>query len=184
MYFKHITPLSLLTESVRYTLKNLIDIFTLPKYDYGVNVKAKLMKVQTEFEKNYRYDDSVEAAILKVIGNMHDKKYDVLDIEKLDRIFHLKLRIQNEIKDDTLGRADRDDFFIAVYRELYISSLPSYFSKYTLTKMLQGKYIIFITFDENEIEAIHTIVCENQFDATSEIELCELKIDKAIFQKS
>lgn len=184
MYFKHISPLSVFKESMSYTLKNLIDLFTLPSDDFGKNVKEKIRRVEEEYFKNYVYNGDTERAILNCINNMHNREFDVLDLEKLDRTFHLKLRLQSELKGDTLSKADWPTFYITLYREFFIAALPSYFSKYTFIRLIDNKYIIFITFDEKEIEAVHTIGAENQFDFTSNVNVLEIKVDKSIFQKS
>ena len=184
MYFKTITPLVTLNESLNYTMKNLIDTFSIPMTDYGKYIDEKLKRREAEFNSLYRYDSQVESVILDAIKDIESKqKCDVIDIPKLDHIFHLKLRIQLDLRGDSLSRADLQKFYTALYRELYVGSLPSYYSKYTVIKFIDGKYIIFITFDENGVEAVHTVVSENQFDISAAVELAELKINKNIFKK-
>ena len=181
MYFKTNSPL---TESFSFTIKNLNDIFTIPNDNMVKHTEEKLKRVEKEFNTYYKYDEESEDAILEAIGKIiKEGKYDPLDIPKLDRIHHLKRYIQISIDDKPLSKADFVKFYTVLYRDLYGPSLPSYMTKYMLLKFIRNRYIVFITFDEDKIEAVHLPISENQYDIMSEIYLVPLKVNFKIFKK-
>lgn len=181
MYFQTNSPL---TESFSFTIKNLTDIFTIPDDNVVKRTEEKLKRVEKEFNTYYKYDEETEDAILEAIGKIiKNGKYDPLDLPKLDRIHHLKRYLQISISGDPLSKADFIKFYTVLYRELYGPSLPSYITKYMLLKFIRNRYIVFITFDEDKIEAIHTPISENQYDIMSGIYLVPLKVNFKIFKK-
>ena len=181
MYFKTNSPL---TESFSFTIKNLNDIFTIPNDNMVKHTEEKLKRVEKEFNAYYKYDEESEDAILEAIGKIiKEGKYDPLDLPKLDRIHHLKRYMQLSATDDPLSKADFVKFYTVLYRELYGPALPSYMTKYMLLKFIRNRYIVFITFDEDKIEAVHTPISENQYDIMSEIYLVPLKVNCKIFKK-
>lgn len=181
MYFKTTSPL---TESFSFTIKNLNDIFTIPNDNMVKHTEEKLKRVEQEFNTYYKYDDETEDEIFQAIGKiLKQGQYDPLDIPKLNRIHHLKRYIQLEVSDKALSKADFIKFYTVLYRELYGPCLPSYLTKYMLLKFIRGRYIVFITFDEEKIEAVHTPISENQYDIMSEIYLVPLKMNYKVFKK-
>lgn len=179
MYFKTITPF---TESFSFTLKNFQDLFDIPADNIVKHTEEKLKRVETEFNKYYKYDDETESEILKAIGKIiKADQYDPIDIYKFERVFHFKVRLSSEER--SLSKVDTAKFYTILYREVYVPQLPSYISKYTLLKIVGNRFIVFITFDEDEIEAVHTVIAENQDDLMSEILLEPLKINFKVFKK-
>lgn len=175
---------SSLTESLDFTIRNLNDLFTVPANNYVKHTEEKLRRVEEAFNMYYKYDEETEDAILLAIGKLiKQDEFDPIDIPKIDRVHHLKLHIQTSFGDRALANADFIKFYTVLYRELYVPSLPYYMTKYTLLKFIRGRFIVFITFDEDEISAVHIPVSENQYDITSPIYLIELPINKSIFKK-
>lgn len=180
MYFNSFTPFN---ESFSFTIKNLKDVFTIPSDNIVKMTEEKLRRVESEFDKHYRYDKKTEGAILEAIGKIiRENKCDVIDLPKIDRIHHLKLHIQLAYDDKVLSKADFAKFYTVLYREVYGPYLPSYMTKYALLKFIKGRFIVFITFDEDSIEAIHTVVSENEYDLSAPVWLEELKIDDKYFK--
>lgn len=179
MYFRSTTPI---TESFSFTIKNLNDIFTVPADNVVKYTEEKLKRVEKEFNIYYKYDDETEDEILLAIGKIiKENKCDVIDIEKMDRIHHIRLYYQ--LEDKTLSKTDYAKFYTVLFREVFVPSLPHYYSKYTLLKFIKNRFMVFITFDEEKIAAVHTLVSENQIDIMSEIQVKELKLNMKVFQK-
>ena len=111
-------------------------------------------------------------------------EYDPIDLPKIDRMHHFKLRLQVGLKGySTISKLDFIKFYTLLYRELYVPNLPHYMTKYTLIKFIRDRFIIFITFDEQSISDIHIPVSDNQLDITSPVYLMPLNINKSIFKK-
>lgn len=180
MYFSTITPL---TESFEFTLKNLNDLLTLPADNLVKHTEEKLKRIEKEFNKYYKYDDETEGEILKAIGKIiKSNKYDPVDIMRFESLYHLKVRSPSWFNDKSLSNVDTAKFYVILYRDIYVPQLPSYTTKYTLLKIINNRFIIFITFDEKKIEAVHIVTAENQDDITSQVYLTPLKLNFKIFK--
>lgn len=180
MYFTSFTPLY---ESFNFTLKNLNDLFTIPSDSLVKSTEEKLKRVENEFKTYYKYDKETEGAILEAIGKLiKNNKCDPIDIPKIDKIHHLKLHIQLSFDDKLLSKADFNKFYTVLYREVYGVGLPSYLTKYALLKFVKGRFIVFITFDENSIEDVHTVVSENEYDLTAPVWLEKLNVSPKYFK--
>lgn len=182
MYFTSITPLN---ESWEFTIRNFTDLQTIPPDDVVKHTEEKLKRVEAAFNTYYKFDEETEDKLLEEIGKIIKKdECDPIDLPKIDRMHHLKLKMQLSLKEYTISRLDFVRFYTILYRELYVPNLPHYMTKYTLLKFIGGRFIIFITFDEKSISDIHIPVSDNQLDITSPVYLMPLYVNTKIFKKS
>lgn len=182
MYFLTITPLN---ESLEFTIRNFTDLYQISADNEVKHIEEKLKRVEEVFNQYYKFDDETEKKILEEIGKIIRKnECDPIDLPKIDKYHHLRLKIQVSLgKDNPFSRLDFIRFYTVLYRSIYISRLPSYFSKYTLLKFIGGRFIVFITFDEESVSDVHITVSDNQLDIKSQVYLMPLNINTSIFKK-
>ena len=181
MYFKKIT----LQESVKFTIKNLVDMLTIPSHDPVEMAEEKLRRIRDEFFKYYDFSNTTERQLLDKIETMADKSNgpEPLDIEKLERFHHLHLRFKLMGEGTPLSNTDFIRFYTLFFRSFFAFQLPSQMTKYTLPRFIGGKYLIFITFDEKKISNVHLLTADNQLDLRSLIYLTPLTLNYAVFKQ-
>lgn len=182
MYFDTIS----LTESLDFTIKNLIDLFTIPNQDPILRAEEKLRRVKNEFNALYEVSDATKRAIISCIEGFDKKAGDaeVIDMEKVDRFHHLHLRIKLLGDGTPISSTDFVQFYTLFYRSFFNSKMPSNLTKYNLPYFIDGRYLIFIIFDEAGVEKVLTIASQNQLDLRAPIYLVELNVPGKIFTKS
>lgn len=182
MYFNTIS----LTESLEFTIKNLIDILTIPGEDPILRAEEKLRRVKNEFNALYEVSDTAKRDIISRIQDFDKKSGDaeVIDMEKVDRFHHLHLRIKLLGDGTHLSNTDFVQFYTLFYRSFFNSQMPSNMTKYNLPYFIDGKYLIFIIFDEAGVEKVLTIASQNQLDLRAPIYLIELNVPGKIFIKN
>lgn len=182
MYFNTIS----LTESFEFTIKNLIDILTIPGEDPILRAEEKLRRVKNEFNTLYEVNDAAKREIISRIEDFDKKSGDaeVIDMEKVDRFHHLHLRIKLLGDGTPLSSTDFVQFYTLFYRSFFNSKMPSNLTKYNLPYFIDGKYLIFIIFDETAVEKVLTIASQNQLDLRAPIYLIELNVPGKIFVKN
>lgn len=182
MYFDKIS----LTESLDFTIKNLIDLFTIPNENPIFRAEEKLRRVKNEFNALYEINNTAKREILSCIDRFDKKSGDaeVIDMEKVDRFHHLHLRIKLLGDGTPLSNTDFVQFYTLFYRSFFNSKMPSNMTKYNLPYFIDGRYLIFIIFDEYGVEKVLTIASQNQLDLRAPIYLVELNVPGKIFAKS
>ena len=169
-----------LQESVNYTIRNINDFLTIPTNDKGW--WEKYNRVRNEFNTYYKIDDHVKAIMLKKMNQICDsvKFCEPLDITVLDKFYHLHLHMSDTFKVNSLG-----EFYIRFLRSFYDSgmSLKDSITKYTLPIILDGKYVLFILFDENKVYKVSFIAAENSLDLTSKIFVVNIPMNRAHFNR-
>lgn len=182
MYFDTIT----LHESLQFTLKNLVDLFTIPSEDPILRAEEKLRRIRAEFNALYEVSDVTKREIISRIEAFDKKAGDaeVIDMEKVDRFHHLHLRIKLFGDGTPLSNTDFVQFYTLFYRSFFNSKIPSNLTKYNMPYFIDGRYLIFIIFDESGVDRVLTIASQNQLDLRAPIYLVELNIPGRIFIKS
>ena len=180
MYFDRIT----LNESVKFTIKNLIDIFTIPDPDPILYAEKKLERVKHEFYSYYDISSFAERDLLRAIeGYSGGKKgsLEAIDLEKIDRFHHLHLRFKLLGAGTPISNTDFMQFYTYFYRQAFNDQMPSQTSKYTLPYFVNGRYLVFIIFDEKKVEHVLMLASTNQLDLKAPIYLVEVPISTSIF---
>lgn len=182
MYFNTIS----FTESFDFTIKNLIDLFTIPNDDPILKAEEKLRRVKNEFNALYQIDDTAKRKIISYIEDFDKKSGDaeVIDMEKVDRFHHLHLRIKLLGDGTPLSNTDFVQFYTLFYRSFFNSKMPSNLTKYNLPYFIDGRYLVFIIFDETKVDKVLTIASQNQLDLRAPIYLIELNVPSMIFSKN
>ena len=180
MYFKKIT----LNESLEFTINNLIDAFTIPYNEPFSGTEEKLKRVRTEFWKYYDISKEAQTQILQKIEEFVDKGgEEPIDLTKIESFHHIHLRFQIAGSGTPLADAGFIKFYTIFFRSFFQYQLPSMMTKYHLPFFIDGKYLIFIVFDEKSIDQVLVLTSENQLDIRAPIYLSKLPIDKDIFKK-
>jgi len=181
VYFDRIT----LSESVKFTIKNLIDIFTIPDPDPILYAEEKLKRVKHEFYAYYDISPSAERELLRAVEGFGGKKgpLEAIDLEKIDRFHHLHLRFKLVGDGTPISNTDFMQFYTYFYRQAFDGQMPSQTSKYTLPYFVDGRYLTFIVFDEKRVEQVLMLASTNQLDLKAPIFLVEVPISTSIFTK-
>lgn len=172
-----------LTESYKYTMKNLVD-YWFEGSNTSIDAFAKKMdKITDEFYTLYTLDDKGRRELLKAIlaYNEKSKLNEILDFKKCDSFHHLHLFAK--LGDPDFSRLNLIQMYRLYYKLLGLGALDGYFSKYTHTVPIDGRFIVFISFDEKGIGAVESLASENMFDITANMTIAHLKVDKSIFKK-
>jgi len=182
MYFERFTPI---TESVKFTIQNLIDVLTLGDPDPVTAAEKKLQKVRDTFDQYYRFDKETEDYLNKqiTIFAKQSTKVEPLDIEKIDKFHHLHLRFKIALNGQGISREDFQKFYTLFFRASFASQLPSQMTKYTMPIFINNKYLVFLTFDEKSIDNIYLLTSVNMLDLRAPIFLMYLPFNRAKFQK-
>lgn len=182
MYFNRIT----LDESVKFTIKNLIDLFTIPDPDPILYAEEKLKRVKHEFYAYYDISKQAEREFLRTIEGYRGggkESLEAVDLEKIDRFHHLHLRFKLVGEGTPISNTDFMQFYTYFYRQAFDGQMPSPTSTYTLPYFVDGRYLTFIIFDEKKVHSVLMLASANQLDLRAPIYLVELPISTSIFTK-
>ena len=181
--------LTSLKESGEFLLKNFVDALTI----HGTTLEEwekKLKLIEKEFDMRYEITPEVVHAMNRCVKNMlKDSKnqYEPVDVIKLDKFHHLKALFDAENYDASLNDLDLPKFYLILYKMyssiLSYDSIPGWFSKYILPYFLDGKYVVYISFDEKAVHNVVTFASENQFDLWADSGFYPLKFNYKIFKK-
>lgn len=170
MYFRNLA----LDESMKFTLKNAIDILNSDGIDKLSTHDVKIAKTSREFEKYYQITNDVNRKLVECIDRYNEVSDDeVLDLEEIDKFYRLKLRMSS-IDSPIIKSYSKKGIYLLMYRMKLYNSISNKNTKYTMPFLVNDKYVLFITFDENNIKTIQTITCDNTRDATTKVRLSEL----------
>ena len=182
MYFDRFS----LNESVTFTIKNLIDLFTIPNQDPVLKAEEKLRRIKNEFNAYYEVSEADKRELISRIETFNRKSGDleVIDMEKVDRFHHTHLRFKLMGEGTPISNTDFVQFYTLFYRSFFNSQMPSNMTKYNMPYFLDGRYLVFIIFDEKGIDKVLTIASQNQLDFRAPVYLMEIKVPDRLFNKS
>lgn len=181
MYFNRIS----LNESIMFTIKNLIDMLTIPRADPVYAAEQKLKRVKNEFYSYYDLDDAAEKQLLRTINDFakENNAIEPVDIERIDRFHHLHIRFRLVGDGTPISNTDFMQFYTLFYRSVFDDQMPSQMSKYNLPYFVDGRYLIFIIFDENSIEQVLMLASSNQLDLQAPVYLVQLPVPRSTFRR-
>ena len=177
---------NILQESASFALKNLVDCLNNSVYNDVQAARNKINTVIREYESRYKIDEEVKSALVESILDFNKKnqfRVEILDIPKVEKYHHLGLILRLEF-----GKYFKSEKTVASLYNLYYAitfsgEYPSYYTKYTLPLILNDRYLVYITFDENEIETVESLASPNMLDVQAPVFFVPLKVNKSIFKK-
>lgn len=171
-------------ESLHYTWENFKDMMSsMVEPDIIRSYYKKFSKVEREYKKYYRFDKQITTGLRKAIedyNNDINNKNEVINVYELDKILHLRLRMEIEGDHRLFRNTNRYKLYAYLYRMMIAIcdplSTPGYMTQYTLPTVVEDKYVVFITFDENGIDAVQGLARPNTYDITGNIELIDVPL--------
>lgn len=170
--------------SKEYTFKNLKDTLN-GDVNFIKRVENKIKIVKEAFNSTWHMDETLFKrqfyAFLK--DNQNKNEFDVVNFAETDKYHHLKLFI-----DFGYGKYFSEERTLAhVYMVFYHLTMspffPDFYSKYTMPYIIDDQYVTYITFDEEEVLEVDTVISYNMYDITSELILIKVPLKGKIFTK-
>ena len=178
----YINTKNIFNESVKFTLKNLSDLFNGSNASLK-DIEKKMEQVRDEFYSRYKLYEldkrKIEKAILEY--NAKSKLYEIIDFKKCDSFHHLHMFLKMD--DADFAKMDVVRMYSVYHKILGGPALSGYYTKYIYTVPIADKYIVFIAFDENKVHSVEAIASENMFDISANMAIVKLKINTKIFDK-
>lgn len=169
------TKVKVLNDSWEFLKMNLNDILTIPYSNIDIRYyMKKMIKTKKEFNKYYKDNTYFERQLFALVEKYEDNNTKkVLDVIEYDKSLRFKIRIEQDPEYQKLFKKyDQYSIYLILYRYFIDQYIPDRYTKYCYCKISSdNRYIYFITFDENEIGFIHTLVTENVHDVMSDITL-------------
>lgn len=186
-YDIHFNHMHHLTESFDFTLKNFKDFLKNMQYNQIRASEIKIKTVTNEFYLRYDITPETEDKLLEAINEYNadmSKPGEVVDFVKVDQFHHLKLHL-----DLNFGKYFKDGktiqhLYTVYYHIIQGYEFPNYMSMYTMPYIIDNRFCIFITFDEDEIYEVDALASENPFDIAASLYLAKLSLKASIFAKS
>ena len=171
-------------ESLHYTWENFKDMMSsMVEPDIIRGYYKKFSKVEREYKKYYRFDKQITTGLRKAIEDYNNdisNKNEVINVYELDKILHLRLRMEIEGDHRLFRNTNRYKLYAYLYRMMIAIcdplSTPGYMTQYTFPTVVEDKYVVFITFDENGIDAVQGLARPNTYDITGNIELIDVPL--------
>lgn len=171
-------------ESLHYTWENFKDMMSsMVEPDIIRGYYKKFSKVEREYKKYYRFDKQITTGLRKAIEDYNrdiSNKNEVINVYELDKILHLRLRMEIEGEHRLLKNTNRYKLYAYLYKMIISMcdplATPGYMTQYTLPTVVEDKYVVFITFDENGIDAVQGLARPNMYDITGNIELIDVPL--------
>lgn len=174
-----------LNGSLKFTIHNFLSIAG----DYAVNkemtkeIHDKIEHAKQMFEKYYTLrKDVIERMKIKIkeLNNDNKDKFEVLDIQKIDKFHHIKSFVLINFDMNFKGAFPNSDeyiytlYFYAVYEFLF--NTENYWTqKITMPLFIDNRYFVYISFNEVSCTT-YTLATENMLDVESRVWLQDLKI--------
>lgn len=171
-------------ESLKYTWENLKDtLSTMLDPDVIRACYKKYSKIEREYNKYYKLDKQITTGLVKAIEAYNEdpkNTLEIINVYELDKILHLKLRMKLDNVHRLINKTNRYKLYAYLYRMTLAMfdpfSSPGYLTQYTLPTVIEDKYVVFITFDENGIEAVQGIASANMYDISGVIEVVDIPL--------
>lgn len=165
----------ILNDSWKFLKLNLNDILSIPYPSGDIRYYMKKMtKTQKEFNKYYKNNSYFERQLLALVENYNDNNTNkVLDVIEYDKSLRLKIRFDQDPELQRLFKKyDTYNIYVILYRYFIGQYVPDTYTKYCYCKISSdNRYMYFITFDENEIDSIYSLVTENVHDVMTDVNL-------------
>lgn len=179
--------MNILNESISYTIENFIDYLkSVTDYDELYSAYDKMKKAKEEYNKYYKWDKDFEERFLESIekyNSNYNNEFEILNIQKLDKFNHLKLRLETSFNHKLIKQFDRYRIYSFMYKIIMYDSLPNKMTAFTLPEIIDSKYIVFATFDEKEVKRLQAVGTYNSYDFSSPLVLIDFPT-KLIYKKS
>ena len=168
------------TESIKFAILNLRDVLFSPNYKDDLNYcLEKMNKTYSAFFTYYKMDKKTVNQIMKAINEYDTKsKTDsVVDVKELERFYFRRTRAIILTNDKFFKNNSSSVLYALLYRYDMASDINDP-TTYTALIPLppDERFIVFITFDENEIYRIQTVASPNQYDLDSPVYLVDLNV--------
>lgn len=174
-----------LTESTEYTLKNLKDAL-LAHPDAIKRAENKIVTVQEAFNSTWHIDEKLLKKQFYDFKKQYEKDFDVINLIEIDKYHHLRIFITTGPYGDYFSNDDKKSLayvYMIFYHLCFQPYFPSYFNKYTMPYILDGQYVLYITFDEEEIDQVNTVTSDNMYDITEPLLLETIHFTDQVFTK-
>ena len=169
------TKVKVLNDSWEFLKMNLNDILTIPYSSVDIKYyMKKMIKTKKEFNKYYKDNTYFERQLFALVEKYDDNNTKkVLDVIEYDKSLRFKIRIDQDPECQKLFKKyDQYSIYLILYRYFIGQYVPDSYTKYCYCKISSdNRHIFFITFDENEIGSIYTLVTENVHDVMSDVSL-------------
>lgn len=171
-----------INESVKFAIKNLINYIknSFKDAEETIMLQSNLDRMKNEFDSMYKIDKNIDKALLKNIDKYatSQNKFMPIDVHDLDIFFKLKERIGKGNK--VLDSYDRLALYGFMYRSIFNQNFEDRYGMMTIPYLLDNKYILFIQFDDTDIQNIYLVVAENMYDLESVLAMVPLKFENFI----
>lgn len=169
-------------QSKEYTLKNLSDAF-IGEANFIRRIEQKLQIVQDAFDNTWHMDEVLLKKQFYNFVNRYKSDFDVINFADVDKYHHLRIFISNNYGDMFSKEKTLAHVYLVYFHVSLQPFFPSYFSKYTLPYIIDDQYVIYITFDEEEVSDVQTITSDNMYDITAPLILEQVPLKGKIFTK-
>lgn len=170
-------------ESLEYTLRNISDIVFCPFVPSDINYSLlKMNKTYKEFFRHYKMTKKTASQILKAINKFDStsKTSSIININELEKFVHRRqqLIIATGGKEKFFVNNDTATLYALLFRYRMNSEMRD-INTYTALIPIPPKkdFIVFITFDENQIYKVQSVASNNQYDLYAKIELVDLDVE-------
>ena len=184
-YDIHFNNMHHLTESFDFTLKNFRDLLNSMQYEQIRASEVKIKTVTNEFYMHYDITPETEEKLLEAINKYNadmSKPGEIVDFVNVDQFHHLKLHLDMNFGKLFKNGKTIQHLYMIYYHIIQGYEFPNYMSMYTMPYIIDNRYCIFITFDDEEIFEVDALASENPYDITAN--LYKLSLKASIFNKN
>lgn len=191
MYFTEIlrensNDIKPINESFSYTIKNLIHFIKDSFEDKSemISLQSNIDRMKKEFDSQYKITKDIDKALQKAVDKYatSQNRFTPIDFIELDKYFKLKDRIGSG--NSVIDAYDRIPLYGFMYRSLYNQNFAARYGVMTIPYILNNRYVLFIQFDDNDIQRIYLVVSENMYDLESMTAIIPLEFTKYISKSS
>lgn len=169
MYLTNIDKMNFtaIDESASYAFKNLINF--LSDNDYNADYYIRNFKrMKREFDKYYQITPEVEKILKKIINDrvIKDKEiskyYEPVNMALFDKYFHYRIILKKNPKFESFTRIPGLYLYAYLYKTVFQDKVYSLnYGSMSIPYIVDNKYCVFISFDEDEITGIDIVICSN-----------------------
>ena len=183
MYFESIGPIE---ESVKFTMKNFIDLLMSDANDPVQSVVDKYNKTKVAFNKYYEVNAKAQRQLHYSIDEL-SKTQNPVDLVELMKYVKEHIILLSNIRPAYRAGISPEAAYGIIHKCQLFNDIPKSMTTYTYPYILDKRYVIFMTFDENSIQEMNIVCSKNMYDPEVEIELHRLDtkgmVDPTIFKK-
>ena len=169
MYLTNIDKMDFtaIDESASYAFKNLINFLTNNDHSFDYYIR-NFKRMKREFDKYYKITPKVEKILKKIIDDriVKDKEiskyYEPFNLALFDKYFHFRVRFKNNPGLESLARIPGLYLYAYLYKAEFQDNVYSInYGSMSIPYVVDNKYCVFISFDEDEITGIDIVICSN-----------------------